>query len=480
MPAALLLLAQLLFTQAPAGGEGPPPAPAAPAPQPGPPIELPPPAQAPAPAAVLPPPPLPAVEEAVADAGVEGVPPGGLRFHAAAEADFTSFPSGTPGGQQDVLFDVRPILGLELGPDFAAEVGAEFRLRMIDDAPGQRAGDIGGILRRQDWDEASDFGQIIRSLRINQPTRVFSVQVGPVRKKTLGLGHLLTRYSNRDNPDYHPAAATVGVLYRAVNLQLFASDIFAARIFAGELALDLGRIFADNPDVFDRFHFSGSMAHDFGLAGYVAPPATLVELDFDAVLYRSSDLRLMALVGFGTRVDKTNDVGFVAGLAVDATLAGFSVGGKLEGRKHNGGYRQGFFGAGYELARFAGVGLSGVPRADERLPDGFSLSGELHLARGTFVSLDVEVEHFFFGRTDADALFSLAVLGERLVAGARFTGVGLGLGAPRYSGGAEARLRLFASLYLLASGGTVFFPQADGTLVRGFFFGGGAGLDFER
>lgn len=41
-------------------------------------------------------------------------------------------------------------------------------------------------------------------------------------------------------------------------------------------------------------------------------------------------------------------------------------------------------------------------------------------------------------------------------------------------------MRLVASVYAVGSGGTVFFPQADGTLARGFFGNAGLGIDFEK
>ena len=405
-------------------------------------------------------------------------------LHAAAEVGLTSFPSGTPGGWQDGFLELAPIVGIDLGDPFALEVGAEFRLRLIDSPPDQRAGDIGGVLRRADWDEASDFGQIIRSLRISKPESVFWLQAGAVRNKTLGLGHLLSRYSNQDNPDYHPAGATIGARYKAIRAEAFASDILGARIFAGEVVADVGRIFGNTQSVYDRFHLAFSIAHDEGRAGYVAGRVSLFQLDLDAILFRTATTRLMILVGLGGRaadaLDATPDPGFLAGLAVDATFeGGFSIGGRFEVRKQGSGFRQGFIGAGYELARFAGTGFSGPSRMAEQLPDGFSVDGELHIASGTAVSFDLALEYFNWGRADLDALFSLEIIDHRLVAGARFTGTGLGQ-VPRYAVTSELRLRIFSSFYVLGSGGTVFFPQSDGTLVRGVYAGAGAGFDFER
>ncbi|MBS1152470.1 MAG: hypothetical protein H6Q89_4168 [Myxococcaceae bacterium] len=406
-----------------------------------------------------------------------------LKLRGAAEVGLTSFPSGFPGGTQDALLDLRPVLGLDLGEDFALELGAELRMRLVDNPPEQRSTDFGGVLRRADWDEPSDFGQILHALRVGNPAGFFWLEAGAVRKRTLGLGHLLWRYSNQDNPDYHPAAATVGAGYKAFRGELFASDLFGARIFAGEAVADFGRIFGSSEGAFDRFHLAVSAAHDAGRAGSAAAPVTLLQLDLDAVFYRSSALRLMVLAGAGGRtadlLDPTADVGLLAGLAADLTLPrGFSIGGRVELRKQQSGFRPGFLGPGYELARFSGTGFSQPARAAEQLPDGFSVAGELHLAHRTTVSLDAALEYFSWGRADVDGLFSLELLDHRLVAGARYTGTGLGQ-VPRHAVTGELRARIVASFYVIGSGGTVFFPQTDGSLVRGIYAGAGAGIDFD-
>lgn len=412
-----------------------------------------------------------------------------VQVHAGVEVGLSSFPSGTPAGGQDVLGELQPIFGLEAGPSFALEVGANLRLRLVDDGSRQRPEDFGGLLRRRDWDEASDFGQLIRSLEIGDAQSVVRVSAGPVRNKTLGLGHLVSRYSNQDNADYHPAAASAVVAYQAFHGELFASDVFGARLFAGELALDLLRLLS--PKYPDRLHLAASLAHDFGLAGGVTPDATLLQLDFDLLLVRSSALRLMAFAGGGARVQGTTDLGFEAGLSLDSEISGaFSLGVKFEVRKHSGGFRPAFFGPGYELSRFAATGLSGPALASQSLPNSFGFYGELHVASGTAASLDFALEYFAWGRTDADLLGSLELIEHRLVASARFTvigvgtsrieGMGAGVFAPRYDLRTELRLRLLASFYVLAHGGTVFFPQPDQTLVRGVTAGAGVGFDFER
>ena len=417
-----------------------------------------------------------------------GVAPSNLSLHGAFEAEALAMPSGPTGGQYDGFIAVRPVFGFSVGDDFQAEVGPVFRFRLIDSPPDQRSEDFGTVLRRRDWDQPSDFGQLISVLRIASDASPFYVRAGPVRKRTLGLGHLINRYSNQENPDYHPVSATAVLSLGPIRAELFDADLFGARIFAGEIAWDIGRTFSSSPEVSDRYVLSLQVAHDASIAGQ--PPdamrdfvtlqqLTLMQLDGSIVIVRNPSLTFMGLGGIGSRFNQTANLGFLVGLAVDANVKEVAFSVKIEGRKHAGGFRQGMIGPTYELSRFAGVGLTGPPIAQEVLPDAFSLYGEARARVGELVTVDAMAEYFTFGRTDFDSSVNVTVLKQWVVATARFNGVGLGV-QPRYSVNAGARVRLFSSFYLLGSGGLVFFPQGDGSLNRGFFVSLGAGVDFER
>jgi hypothetical protein len=150
-----------------------------------------------------------------------------------------------------------------------------------------------------------------------------------------------------------------------------------------------------------------------------------------------------------------------------------------EARKQAGGFRHGFFGAQYELARVSGLGFASAPIADERLPDAFSIFGELRLRLAQTVTVDGGVEVFTFGRTDFDSRLSVELLEKRLIAEARLGAMGLGQ-TPRWLATAGLRWRLFRSFYVLGSGGTVFFAPEQRSLVRGVTVMAGVGVDIER
>lgn len=417
-----------------------------------------------------------------------GVPAqsGAAHFRGALETLFESFPSGPVGGSQDLFGVVTPSLDFEGGEDFALALGASLRLRLFDDPPEQRAFDFGGVLRREDWDQPSDFGQVLRLLRIGREGGGFYLWAGPAVRYTLGRGHLVSRFSNQASPDYHPAAGALQLSIGPTRTEVFASDLLGARLFAAEVSADLARLLGKEQSA-DWFHVALSVAHDAGRAGGATGTLSLMELDLDASLHRSEAAQVVAFAGVGSRFNlRGADLGAALGLSADWRSVNFRLGGKAELRKVGGGFRFGMFGPAHELSRFAGTGLSGAPLADEVLPDSFSGYGELQLESGDpgsspepYFALSLGGEHFAFGRTDLDALLSAKLAQGRALASVHLSLVGLGV-LPRYSMGLEARWRFMPSLYAAARGGTVFFPQPDSSLSRGVYVGVGVGADFER
>jgi hypothetical protein len=481
-----------------------PPAPVTAPPQtePGPAPTPPPPGPAPtlAPTGPTPPSPEPPpVEKSAPPTGFAPPPPGWtpdagdatkLSLRGALEADLGVFPSGYEGAGVDFTSAVHPVIALGVGEDFLLELGPTFRFRVADFPPENRSSDVGGFLRGADWDELSDFGQILQTLRVGREGGPFHLHVGPVRKKTLGLGHLMWRYNNQLNPNYHPASGQLDVRVGPVRGEFFASDVLGARLFGGEVGWDIGRTFSPDRALHDRYGLALSLIHDAGLAGrpfrpsadfpvFTPPPATLLHLDANAVLVRDASLRWMVLAGLGTRANARGDLGLVFGTTLDATLKDIGFSTRVEFRKQAGGFRHGFFGPQYELQRFVDVGFNGASIQDAALPDSFSLFGELRVAIGNAISFDAAAEYFFFNRLDLDAGLSLALFRDWFYTTMRVSILGI-LQAPRYSVLGGLRWRIFPSFYVVAEGGTLFFPLPDGSLQRGVIGSAGVGVDFER
>ncbi len=414
---------------------------------------------------------------------------GAAQVRGALEVAAAVLPSGFAENQLDGFLSVQPIAALEVGDVFEIELGPTFRLRLIDLPPVQHGFDYGGILRRPDWDETSDFGQIVQLLRIGSENTPASLFVGATRKKTLGLGHLISRYSNIENTDYHPAAATGILAVGPIRVEAFASDVLGARIFAGDIRWDIGATFSQNADWRDRLMLAFEAAHDAAIAGRPiqydplvtrtpVPSATLFHTDFSAVVLRSEHVRLMLLAGAGVRANADADLGFVVGGMADVTAGRIGVSAKAELRKQAGRFRQGFFGPSYELSRFADIGLGPAPIANASLPDSFSAYGELRVGVGEHGHIDLAIEHFFTNRTDFDVTASLNLVDRRLAAFGRLTGVGIGQ-SDRFSAAAGLRVRAIAALYAFGSVGLLYIPQPDLRLVPGLTGTLGVGVDFE-
>jgi hypothetical protein len=415
----------------------------------------------------------------------------GIQFQAALEVGGQALPSGTGVNAMDAFGVAFPRLGVKGGDEFEFELGAPLRVRLLDQEPLQKEQDYGGWLRRQDWDERSDFGQILQNLRIGRDDGQVQLRAGGFSTYSLGAGWLVNRYHNRISPDYHPAGGNVVAYLGPTRVELFASDVLALRLFAAEVRLDLGRLLSDQDTAFDRFLLSVDVAHDFGQAGGTAPELSAASVGFQAGVLKNEKLQLWLQAAAGARADTLVESVPDYGAAFGVVLRGqpqemLDLTGRLEARRQGGRFRFGFFGAGYEFARFSGVGLSEQPLAAEVLPADFSGYGEFAVSVSPGGEEDLELtasasgEYFVStGRVDADAVLQAHLPGGKTVAELRVILTDLTV-HPRYSAALEVRHRFLPAVYGLVTAGREHFPQAEGNLRHGFTAGLGIGVDFQR
>ncbi|NOK23569.1 hypothetical protein HMI50_41970, partial [Corallococcus carmarthensis] len=179
------------------------------------------------------------------------------------------------GGETEGFLQLEPTLILDGGPEFGLNLGAPVRMRAWGGT---------GLVRREDWDSLSDWGQVVRGLKLGSNNAPVGVWFGALESYSLLSAHLVRRYSNRSNPDYHPAGGfltgTLGHFYT----QAFASDVLGARLMGAEVTLDLEHVLFGQPRELRCYTLALSAVHDWGRAGGRAPSVTLAHLDGTAVV----------------------------------------------------------------------------------------------------------------------------------------------------------------------------------------------------
>ena len=366
-------------------------------------------------------------------------------------------------------------------------LGAPVRLRMWG------GGEGAGLVRKEDWDTLSDWGQVVRILTVGGDAPN-SLWMGALESYTLLSGHLVRRYNNRGNPDYHPAGVVVTGLMAPVYVEAFASDVLGARLMGAEVVLDAQHLLFGRPLNPLQYLLSLSAVHDWGKAGGTSEPMTLAHLDGTVILVRRGNpeggFELQAMGGWGGRPGEGGAWGAVAGLGVEAVSSTLDLRARLEARLQRGGFRQGAFGPDYELARIQVAGPSALPQADAPFPDGYSVYGEVILswdAEGLGVlgkrhfRLTMGAEAFSWGRVDVDGRLESQVFHRNLTVAVGGVAMGMGQPAARYLASGEARWRFLGGwLYAVGQGGTLLFPTAEGTLRPGAFAAVGLGVDHVR
>ncbi|WP_426735926.1 hypothetical protein [Myxococcus faecalis] len=419
------------------------------------------------------------------EASTASAAPPARKWHYLTRVETTSFAllPRAGAGEDEGFVQVAPTFILDGGPEFGVNVGAPVRFRLWG------GNDGGTLVRREDWDTLSDWGQLVRGLKLGSDDAPVGVWFGPLEEYKLLSGHLVRRYSNRANPDYHPAGGiftgTLGPLYT----EAFASDVLGARLVGAELSLDLEHLLFGQPEQRGRYTLALSSAHDWGRAGGAAPSMTLAHLDAMAVMVVRPGMEAYVNAGWGGRTGEGGAWGAVMGGGVDSLSERFNLRLRLEARRQHGGFRQGYFGADYELARFLAAGPDGVPLAEAHFPDGYSAFGEALVEwdavsyGGPYkhLSLSVGAEAFSWGRVDVDGRVAVQLFERALEVALKGLAVGAWKPGARYLGAAEVRWRfLGGKFYAMGTAGTLLFPTTNGTLRPGAFASVGLGVDNAR
>ncbi|RKH32698.1 hypothetical protein D7X75_14765, partial [Corallococcus sp. CA031C] len=181
-------------------------------------------------------------------------------------------------GQDEGFVQLEPSLVVDGGELFGLNLGAPVRLRLWGESRGA------GSVREEDWDTLSDWGQVVRLLSVGSDASPVALWAGSLDCYSLLSGHLVRRYSNRNNPDYHPAGAvltgTLGPLYT----EAFVSDVLGARLMGAEFALDVQHVLSGQSAQPGRYTLALSAVHEGTGIGDTARRTTLAHVDAAAVV----------------------------------------------------------------------------------------------------------------------------------------------------------------------------------------------------
>ncbi|HVG57565.1 MAG TPA: hypothetical protein VNA24_03365 [Hyalangium sp.] len=376
-------------------------------------------------------------------------------------------------GQEESFAVLEPTVVVDGGAQWGVHLGAGVSLRLW----GGEAG--AGRVRREDWDSLSDWGQLVRAFTLGGDTSPVALWVGELEDYSLLSGHLVRRYSNRIHPDYHPAGAfltsTLGPLY----LEAFSSDVLAPRLMGAQVEVDLVHVLTGAPQKPGRYTLGLSVVRDWGDAGRRPAQA---HVDAAAVLVERPGLELHLLGGWGGHLGEPRAWGAVAGVGVDALTTNRDMKLRLEARRQRGGFRQGYFGPGFELERELSV-TRGL------FPEGFSAYGEVELEwdevrlgglRQRHLLLSLGAEVFTWGRVEVAGRLGLQLAQRRLEVAV--SGQWAEPGQPGawhvYSG--QVRWRFAGALYTLGQGGMRLNPGGEEGLRPVAFASLGLGVEHAR
>ncbi len=123
--------------------------------------------------------------------------------------------------------DVFATLGLRFNFDqemWGFGVAVPLRIRLIDQDP-QNDDDVGGLLRKEDWDEFSDFLKIIRYVYVGNKNELFYARIGELSGLTIGHGTIVNDYYNGFDIDRWRIGTNLALNIGAFGAEVVVGDI---------------------------------------------------------------------------------------------------------------------------------------------------------------------------------------------------------------------------------------------------------------
>ena len=142
-----------------------------------------------------------------------------------------------------------------------------FRFRIKDNTPLDS-----GVLRNQDWDDASDWARILRSADYNQTldNGRIDIHLGELNGVSMGSGSIINDYFNSIDMDYYQGGAALAVDINGTGIEFMMHNVISPGIFAGRTYISPFAWFSDN-SLSRRFSIGFDFALDTGVDGQIVP-----------------------------------------------------------------------------------------------------------------------------------------------------------------------------------------------------------------
>lgn len=132
------------------------------------------------------------------------------------------------------------------------------RLRLLDVGPQDE-----GVLRREDWDSASDFARVVRYAQYGRPVDPLYARVGELNGATIGHGTIMNRYFNVLTVDRYELGVDAALNANIGGAELVLDNVLEPRVIGTRLYGRPSR-FAGSGSWWDRYAIGASLVMDTG------------------------------------------------------------------------------------------------------------------------------------------------------------------------------------------------------------------------
>lgn len=262
-------------------------------------------------------------------------------------------------------------------------------------------------LRREDWDERTDYGRVVREVSYSRPDQGVLLRLAPLSGYSLGVGNLVSGFHSTLDPD-HWRTGFEGAYHGAIGgVDTFVDSVLDPEVLGARIHVKPFHLL--HPDgVFGRFEVGGTLAGDVAAPwefetvahSRVLGPAGLPRASHRKVSAVSVDARWPILksreaevVPYFAMAQAGDGSGWHAGLALDlrpGRPVRFGLQGEL--RRLGAGYVAPYFDSLYMVDRwdFGGVPKADAVRAGDRWGFGTGLTFEWEGVFAAFALFDLD------------------------------------------------------------------------------------------